>query len=142
MAFLPPSTVFPNFTDTNHKVTSPRTPEYNCIAWAAGDASHWWWPAPGYYWPDGISRQETIDSFKDAFATLGYVLCASYDREQGFEKVALYAINGKPTHMARQLPDGRWASKLGNSYDIEHLYPEVVDGALYGMTVLAMKRAI
>lgn len=27
--------LFPNLADGNHEVTSPRTIEYNCIAWAA-----------------------------------------------------------------------------------------------------------
>jgi hypothetical protein len=36
------------------------------------------------------------------------------------EKVALHAKHGCPTHIARQLPNGRWTSKLGRWEDIEH----------------------
>ena len=28
---------FPRLTATNHRVTSAATPEYNCVAWAAGE---------------------------------------------------------------------------------------------------------
>ena len=33
---------FPNLEAGNYAVTSPSTPEYNCIAWAAGDTETWW----------------------------------------------------------------------------------------------------
>lgn len=142
MTSLPSSITFPYFSSGNHKITSPQTPKYNCIAWAAGDDGHWWWPAPGFYWPNGIPRQETIDVFLEAFASLGYEVCNGLDIEHGFEKVALYALNGKPTHMARQLNNGTWASKLGKSYDIEHMTPNTVEGTLYGQSILFMKRRV
>lgn len=28
---------FPRLTSGNHRITSPATPDYNCIAWAAGN---------------------------------------------------------------------------------------------------------
>jgi len=28
---------FPRLTPENHRITSPADPEYNCIAWSAGD---------------------------------------------------------------------------------------------------------
>jgi hypothetical protein len=31
-----------NLTDENHEVTSPKTIEYNCIAWAANNSTRWW----------------------------------------------------------------------------------------------------
>lgn len=142
MSRLNPDHSFPFFTDDNHHVTSPKTPLYNCIAWAAGDDRHWWWPAPGCYWPDNAPQQETIDSFVVAFGSLGYVICNDYNFEQGYEKVVLYALNGKPTHMARQIADGSWASKLGKSFDIEHQHPDVVTGNLYGASILVMRRVV
>lgn len=39
---------FPRLTKENHRVTSPATPNYNCIAWATHDNEHWW--QPGVYW--------------------------------------------------------------------------------------------
>jgi hypothetical protein len=64
------------------------------------------------------------------------------DLELGFEKVALYGLAESYTHAARQLPDGRWTSKLGNEEDIEHDSPEAVAGGLYGELVLFMKRRV
>jgi hypothetical protein len=47
-------TTFPNLRNDQYAITSPRTPNYNCIAWSVGDTEHWWEPIrhiPGYYWP-------------------------------------------------------------------------------------------
>ena len=67
-------TVFPELVDTGYAVTSPPTPEYNCIGWAAGEDDRWWWPdAAGVsYWPTGVPREETIAAFAAAFATIGF----------------------------------------------------------------------
>jgi hypothetical protein len=75
---------FPNLHVNNHKVTSPQTPEYNCIAWAAGDDERWWWPGPHphVYWPPGFPRIETIDNFIAAFATLRYEICDKVTRKK------------------------------------------------------------
>lgn len=87
-----------------------------------------------------MPRQETLEVFRDAFATLGYVVCARADLEPGFEKVALFAdVNGTPTHAARQLPDGTWTSKLGLSEDIQHALADLA-GDVYGSVVLILKR--
>ncbi len=32
--------LFPGLTPENHRVTSPDTTDYNCIAWSAGDVEH------------------------------------------------------------------------------------------------------
>ena len=117
---------FPNLNLDNHFKTSPADDDYNCIAWAAGKGSsesEWWWPDEDgdSVWPAGVPRENTIECFVAAFRTLGYDLCEDDSAEQGLEKVALYALdNGEPTHMARQLPDGNWTSKLGNDIDITH----------------------
>ena len=43
----------------------------------------------------------------------------------GVRKVVLYADGNEWTHAARQLPSGRWTSKLGDYEDIEH---DTLDG--------------
>ncbi len=133
---------FPNLRDTSYRSTSPATPEYNCIAWAAEDQSQWWWPdAMGLgYWPAGVAREETLRAFEDAYGTLGFRPCDDADLEPGFEKVALYARASVPTHAARQLPDGRWTSKLGPLEDIEHDSPDGVAGDSYGNVALVLRR--
>jgi len=63
--------------------------------------------------------------------------------EEGFEKIALYTFGGEPTHAAKQLPDGRWKSKLGDWEDIEHNTVKAVeDDSMYGEAVQYMKRPI
>lgn len=47
--------------------------------------------------------------------------CADGEHEPNVEKVAIYIDQfGIPTHVALQLPDGRWTSKLGDWDDITH----------------------
>ena len=134
--------LFPRLRGTAYRITSPASDVYNCIAWAASDTEHWWWPGDSArtYWPFGVPRLETLEAFRDAFATLGYVVCAQADLEPGFEKVALFAdADGTPTHAARQLRDGTWTSKLGLSEDIQHSL-EALAGAVYGSVVQILKR--
>jgi hypothetical protein len=141
-AELPPSPAFPNLASGNHRITSDRAIAYNCIAWAAGDDGRWWWPVevPDVHWPDGAPRVVDLASFVAAFATLGYSPCEGRDFELGREKVALFALHGIPTHAARQLPDGRWTSKLGKSWDITHEI-EAIGGPVYGKAVIWLARA-
>ena len=82
---------------------------------------------------------ETIETFREAFATIGYVVCEDERHEPGHEKVALFALGGVPTHAARQVASGRWVSKLGQSEDIEHSLHDLT-GVVYGSVVLIMKR--
>ncbi|HLY25173.1 MAG TPA: hypothetical protein VKQ72_02465 [Aggregatilineales bacterium] len=129
--------IFKRLNERNHTLTSPRTPEYNCIAFAAGETHRWWWPI-GAYWPDNLPRLESVDGFVLAFETLGYVVCESGNLESGFEKIAIYEKSGKPTHMARQLSSGKWVSKCGNLEDIEHETLELLDE--YGSVVRFLRR--
>jgi hypothetical protein len=86
--------------------------------------------------------QVSLDAFIKAFGTLGFIPCDDPYMEQGYEKVALYVDHdGKPTHAARQLPNGRWTSKLGKIEDIEHEL-EGVTGSVYGSVAQILKRPI
>jgi hypothetical protein len=133
---------FPKLNGNNHRVTSDSDFRYNCIAWAYGENRKCFWPTDGYHWPDNITRQGTIGAFIDLFSSIGYCLCDNQLFELGYEKVAIYVLNGEPTHAARQLPTGKWTSKLGEEVDIEHDSPEVLDGPLYGSASIFMKRKI
>jgi len=130
-------TAFPLLRSGYFLETSPATTGYNCIAWAARDTTRWWWPTPGmYYWPPGVPADETIAAFIAAFGTIGFGPCEDGRHEPGVGKVALFATSGGvPTHMARQLPNGDWTSKLGSDIDIEHDTPEQVSGATYSVVV-------
>jgi len=130
---------FPRLQAANHRVTSPATIEYNFIAWSAGDTAHWW--QPGVFWPILAEPDDYgIGALEQAFKALGYETCADGSLEPGFEKVALYGDDAFYTHAARQLPGGKWSSKLGHAEDIEHDAPEDVAGGVYGQVVLFMKR--
>jgi hypothetical protein len=131
---------FPGLQQDGYVPTSPSDVLYNCVAHAAAQPNRWWWPTGRYFWPPGIRRAESIDAFISAFRTLGYAPCADGDLQPDLEKVAIYAKNGKPTHVARQLPSGRWTSKLGDHIDIEHATPGALAGNHYGHPVQFMER--
>lgn len=134
---------FPRLCTTPFRVTSPADPAYNCIAWAAGSAGDWWWPLDDSgktYWPEQAPRARTLDAFRAAFISLGYASCPEESPEPGFEKVAIFAdAAGGPTHAARQVPTGRWTSKLGQAEDIEHDL-HALEGDVYGTVALLLKR--
>jgi hypothetical protein len=135
---------FPNLASSNYRITSPQTPEYNCIAWAAEDTERWWWPDQNLtaYWPKSIARLSTLEAFTEAFRSLGYEICDNDQHETGVEKVAIYAGSlNEPTHAARQLPTGRWTSKMGQWVDLEHDL-EDLSGPEYGSPAVFLKRPI
>lgn len=135
---------FPSLRANNHKITSPTTEEYNCIAWAAGENERWWWPStsPFTYWPVGFPLTSTVENFIATFGSLGYKVCENETLEPTYEKVALYANeSGMPTYMARQVENGSWTSKLGSNHDIEHFTLDVISGHTYGVVVKILRRA-
>jgi hypothetical protein len=132
---------FPQLTADNHHITSPPSPDYNCIAWAAGDTENWW--QPGVFWPVAAPPDAGgIVALEVAYRSLGFEVCADAQREPGFEKIALYGSAAYYTHAARQLPNGKWTSKLGGEADIEHDSPEDVGGGIYAEVVRLMRRAV
>jgi hypothetical protein len=130
----------PRLTADNYRVTSPGSWDYNCVAWALGLTDAWWWPVPYRYWPAEVAREESLAAFLAVFATHGYSPCPTDEHEPGWEKVVLYAAAGIPTHVARQLPDGRWTSKLGPAVDIEHTTVNDVAGGAYGEVAAVLSR--
>lgn len=137
---------YPNLTVYGYELTSPDTIDYNCVAWAAEDDETWWWPDSQnqFYWPLSIPRKETIEAFQQAFETLGYEVCQGDALEEGFQKIAIYTNSNKiPTHVARQLPTGKWTSKLGSLEDIEHNNLQGLTGNPgYGEVACIMKKRI
>ena len=111
----------PGLRGTEFAITSAVDPAYNCIAWAAGSTTEWW--QPGYaagVWPERAAKEHIVAAAIEALATAGYEPCRNGDLEDGVEKVAIYGIGERFAHVARQLPSGRWTSKLGKAWDIEH----------------------
>jgi hypothetical protein len=130
---------FPGLKDTAYLVTSPVDRSYNCIAWAAGDTSRWWWPDDENYWPPLGTRTESLPSIIEAFGTLGYEKCESI-ADDGKEYVAVFSSDDLHfLHAARRLQNGNWTSKLGQLVDIEHAL-NALQGRRYGRVVLLMAR--
>ncbi len=132
---------YPNLIGEGYEETSPQTNRYNCIAWAAEDTTRWWWPHPQASWPSNAPRDVTVAAFIATFATLGFETCETPSLEEGYKKIAIYARAGMPTHAARQLPSGRWTSKIGKNVDIEHTL-EGLEGPFYGTVVAFMKKPL
>ncbi|MBE9061931.1 hypothetical protein [cf. Phormidesmis sp. LEGE 11477] len=124
---------FPELADEGYTMTSPDTIDYNCVAWAVEIEEEWWWPdAMGQeYWPEGVLREETLSAFVAAFETVGYEICDSSSREAGFLKIAIYGdAYQTPKHVARQLANGEWTSKIGQYEDIRHKTLKALTGHL------------
>lgn len=135
-------TWFPHLKRGDYKVTSPIDKKYNCIAWVAENNTKFWWPDKMLtgYWPTDVPREETLKAFVQLYEKMGYKICSNHNFERGFEKIAIF-INqtGIPTHAARQLPSGKWTSKLGEHKDIEHSL-EALIGQEYGWIGAVLKK--
>lgn len=140
--------VFPGLKyDVEFHITSPENADYNCIAWSFGKNDMWLWPDEDMdgvtAWPNNDTDTD-IHTFIKAYESQGYKVCDSDEREEGFEKVALYALpdSDECTHASRQLPSGLWTSKLGSSFDICHSTPYTIQGRVYGVVVCILYRRI
>ena len=135
--------VFPGLRGQSYQITSPRDDRYNCIAFAAGDDQNWWWPDSAgkmhglqvllgpRRWRSSAKRSRRW--VMSSAATIGW--------NPAMRKSRCLRWLGLPKHACRQLPNGRWASKLGRSEDIEHALHDLT-GTAYGKVVLFMKRPI
>jgi hypothetical protein len=61
--------------------------------------------------------------------------------ETGLEKVAIFAKGETALHVARQLPSGKWTSKIGRWEDIEHDLL-ALEGERYGEVAQIMQRGV
>lgn len=135
--------LFPQLRGRYQK-TSDATNRYNCIAWAASNDHKWWWPDPmgGSYWPPDLPRDETVQILVRLYENLGFRECRSDSLEPGVDRVAIFALDEhRPTHAARQLPDGRWTSKLGVLEDVAHELRDL-EGPRYGSVSRIMRRIV
>lgn len=136
---------FPRLASSPFEITSDATPAYNCIAWALGETTRFWTPTGtplgGYYWPPDVPRSRAVDAWAQVFEQEGYVRCDSTAHEPGIEKIAIFGRDASlATHVARQLPDGAWTSKLGNDVDISHpSLAALIDGR-YGQVAVVLCR--
>jgi hypothetical protein len=139
----------PALAEASYSVTSRSTASYNCIAWAAGDNRRNWSPAPGpggrplggYYWPDSVELLPAVSTVESVFRQIEFEPCDDGALVSGVEKIVIFGdAFGVASHAARQTPEGRWASKMGDLADIEHDRPEEVESGLYGTVQRYMSR--
>lgn len=121
-------------------ITSPKTWNYNCAAWAVGIDNQWLEPSPAGFWPlphQGV----TLDAYELMFAHYGFAVCPDGKYDKALEKIVIYGDNvGNFLHVAKQLPGGKWASKLGAESDITHANPEILMSEAYGSPARYMAR--
>jgi hypothetical protein len=142
-------TRFPKLSNGGYDIKSPKDQKYNCVAFAIGNPTRNWnwmpYKTGGYYWPPDIEGDETLRAWTRVFEIHGYRQCETGDFEPGIEKIALYTdSDGVPSHVAKQdILTGKWISKLGKGYDIEHDSYDVLEGFdehEYGVAVRFMSR--
>ena len=133
--------IFPRLASVQWKLRSPLDDNYQCIAWAACRSNRKWWPGTAY-WPRGVTIDDNVDAFVEAFSTLGYERCSTRCFEIGYQKVAIYASGDRRVlHMARQHFWGHgWLSKCGDLEDIVHPDLECLEGDLSPI-LIAMGRS-
>ena len=138
---------FPNSFNEPFIKTSLATEKYNCIAHAVFNDSEWYEPAkPEYltFWPNDVPREYTIDAYFQLFESYGYSKCKNGDIEEGFIKIAFFYSTNKYNnpdsfHAARQLSDGQWTSKLGESIDVSHTL-NAMSNSNYGEVIQFFKK--
>ena len=120
------------------KITVPRHPSAQAADTLVSHAS----PAQ-CYWPIPVTDPPSVAALIAAYKALGYEVCSDAKFEFLWERVIIYAhMPDEYTHAARQLPDGRWTSKLGEGIDLTHRIPEDLAGPLYGQPVQTMKKRL
>ena len=123
-------------------ITSPQEWTYNCVAWVLDYKDRWMEPSPAGVWPVPHSGFSVV-AYSEMFAHFGYEGCADGSLESGFEKIVIYGdTSARFSHVAKQLPDGRWSSKLGELSDVKHSTPDVLMSQLYGSPLMFMRRLL
>ncbi len=121
---------------------SPPTIAYNCVGYAVGDP-RWWQPSgdEGHVWLNDLPVGDySVAQYVDMFKRFGFLPCAGMEPEVGFEKLAVFGNQGEFEHVAIQLSDGRWISKLGDLEDIQHPAAQNLEGNFYGKIDIILKR--
>lgn len=136
---------FPSARMEGYRVTSSETSSYNCVAWALSDKEKWWQPFPSetdQFWPESVPESYDAVDFAEMYKIVGgYQESDSIELEEGFEKIAIYADKRNEfRHVARQLENGKWTSKLGDWEDIEHNTLKALESPQYGSVKILLKR--
>ena len=136
--------IFPLLSnDVNFEILSPRTPIYNCIAWAMQFADRWVdiYDLPGHWWPNGVARNSSPESLVCAFEAVGFSVTDDDCIEDDFNKVILYkdVASNEWTHASRLVAESIEHSKFGEAWDGSHSRNSI-SGDCYGIPYCIMKR--
>ena len=133
---------FPNLANENFEVVGGPSDRYNCVAYAANKKDQPWDYNHRGHWPPWANRNDRIESLKQVFLGLECEECRDSELEDGYQKVALFEVQGQAKHAALQMPNGRWRSKIGDGPLIEHDTPESLAGELYGNPTVFLRRML
>jgi hypothetical protein len=128
---------YPKLAEGTFRIVGPANDKYNCVAYVLGDSENWWSTNDGHKWhPDVDPRHgmhDSLDSYVELFRKYGYEdvlrpfqLQREYTQpEEGYERIAIYGRwretgHHQFSHVAKSLPNGKWASKVQASELIEH----------------------
>ena len=130
--------------DENFEILSPKTDEYNCIAWAMQLDDRWVDPdiKPGHWWPNGVAKSISPDALVQAFEAVGFTIAKDGCIEEGFDKVVLYKDKTEErwTHASRLITESIEHSKFGKLWDGSHSINSIT-GVIYGIPYSYMKRS-
>jgi hypothetical protein len=131
---------FPNSFIEPLTITSPETPQYNCVAWALGDTEHWWEADEDYLWLDTSEFDNSLSTMQSFFHYFGFKPIDKPNFKNKIEKIALFSDDGiYCTHVAKQLSTKIWTSKLGVSHDVTHTLAALEEG-IYGNVVMILQK--
>lgn len=134
----------PNLVEgEDYQLTSGATDNYSCLAHAIHRYDRVIWPDEDETcaWPPELDRRETLVMFQKFLYLCGYRDCVDGRLQASIEKIALYVdATELVVHVARQLENGHWSSKLGSLADIEHISDQIIECASYGSVMHYMGR--
>jgi hypothetical protein len=141
---MTPDELFPELAVTGYRITSSIDTQYNCVAWALGFTQKWWWPESDEddtsFWPAAVPNVANVNAFEALFQWMGYSPTSDEGHRPWIDKLALFVDSeGEPSHVARQLPNGKWTTKLGELEDIEHEL-RALEGSEYGTVIRIYQR--
>lgn len=135
----------PNLKQDKYTKTSEATNFYNCVNWAIGINNRW---KDFYYLPNGeVNDDLSSEPYIRYFSKNGFKQCEDGEFEEGKNKIAIYENNrGHFTHVALQISENEWTSKLGEFEDISHIDLHCLEGSgntdRYGRAVFFMEKNV
>lgn len=118
----------------NFQLTSCKTDDYNCIAWSLGIDDEW-----KQVYENNLGVRD-CNKYIELFKESGFIVIENSNFEEGILKIAIFyeASTNHFKHVARQINNNSWTSKLGEWEDIQHNTPEDLLGDSYGDTLIFM----